>query len=206
MKQENFMTKRLFDLFFSLIAIMFLLPIVIIVAVIIKIQSSGSIFYKGIRTGKHGKLFFMYKFRTMFVGQEKTGGDTTALNDPRITRVGAFLRKYKIDEIPQFINVIKGEMSIVGPRPELPYYTDKYTEEERIILSVKPGITDFSSVELRYLDKLVGTQDVDKVFEEKILPLKNKLRIKYVKVQSFMTDIFIIFNTLLAIGGKYSKK
>jgi lipopolysaccharide/colanic/teichoic acid biosynthesis glycosyltransferase len=148
----------------------------------------------------------MYKFRTMIANKEKIGGDTTALNDSRITPVGAFLRRYKIDEIPNFFNVLKGEMSIVGPRPELPYYTKQYTEKERIILSVKPGITDFSSIELRYLDKIVGKHDSDKVFEEKILPIKNKLRIKYVKDQSFITDIFIILKTLSAVLGKYNSK
>jgi lipopolysaccharide/colanic/teichoic acid biosynthesis glycosyltransferase len=200
------MLKRFFDLMLSATVLILTLPILLISTVAIKISSKGPIFYKGLRTGQHARLFYMYKFRTMIANKEKIGGDTTALNDSRITPVGAFLRRYKIDEIPQFFNVLKGEMSIVGPRPELPYYTKRYTEKERIILSVKPGITDFSSIELRYLDKIVGKHDSDKVFEEKILPIKNKLRIKYVENQSFITDIFIIFKTLSAVFDKHNSK
>jgi lipopolysaccharide/colanic/teichoic acid biosynthesis glycosyltransferase len=192
----------MFDIVFSAMGLLLAFPVFVIAALTIKADSSGPVFYRGIRTGRYGKYFKIYKFRTMFVGREKSGGDTTALNDSRVTRVGTFLRKYKIDELPQLINVLKGEMSIVGPRPELPTYTEKYSEEEKIILNVKPGITDHSSIELRYLDEIVGEREADRVFEERILPRKNKLRIKYVKTQSFRGDLAIIGRTLAAVFAK----
>lgn len=197
------MTKRIFDILLSIVGSIFFLPVFIFAAIAIKTDSPGPVFYLGIRTGRHGKPFRIYKFRTMFVGLEKPGGDTTALNDPRVTRVGAFLRRYKIDELPQLINVIKGEMSIVGPRPELPVYTQNYNEEERVILSVRPGITDYSSIEFRDLDIMVGQNDPDRVFEEKILPRKNELRVEYVKNRTFWRDLMILARTFRAILSKF---
>lgn len=194
--------KRFFDMVVSLCGIILFFPIFVLVAFLIKLDSPGPVFYRGVRSGRFGKLFYIYKFRTMKPGMEKSGGDTTALCDPRITNVGRFLRKYKIDELPQLINVLKGEMSLVGPRPELPVYTKRYTAEERCILDVKPGITDFSSIEFCSLDERVGQVDADKVFEETILPRKNELRVKYVKTQSFLTDVLIIFKTFVAIFKK----
>ncbi len=190
------MAKRVFDFVASFSGLCILLPFFLIIAILIKITSEGPVFYRGIRTGRHNKTFRIYKFRTMRPNLEKPGGDTTALNDPRITKIGSFLRKYKLDEFPQLINVLKGEMSIVGPRPELVAYTSQYNQEEKCILSVKPGITDFSSIEFHSLDKCVGAEDVDKIFEETILHKKNQLRMKYVKEKSFFLDMKIIVKTV----------
>lgn len=193
------MLKQLFDIIFSFIGIILLLPVFLIIAIIIKLDSKGSVFYRGVRVGKNGKLFRPYKFRTMVDKAENLGGSTTAENDSRITKVGRFLRKYKIDEIPQFINVIKGDMSIVGPRPELKSYTGLYNDSEKIILNVRPGITDLCSLEFSSLDKHVGSTDADKIFEKQILPRKNQLRVEYVKNQSFLLDLKIICRTVWVI-------
>ena len=198
--------KRSLDIFVALAGIMVLAPVFIIIATLILLDSPGPIIYRGKRTGLNGKHFEIYKFRTMVVNAEKPAGDTTALNDARITQVGRFLRRYKIDELPQLVNVLKGEMSIVGPRPELAAYTEKYTKEEKVVLNVRPGITDYSSIEFRYLDEMVGERDADRVFEEKILPRKNELRIKYVKTQSFSGDLAIVFKTMTAIFSKPDKR
>ncbi len=134
------------------------------------------------------------------------GGGTTGLDDPRILPFGKILRRFKLDELPQVINVLKGDMSLVGPRPELPYYTDKYTNDELIILSVKPGITDFSSIEFSSLDEVVGKSNADKVYEEKVLKRKNQLRIKYVNERSFVLDLKILSLTFLCILKKILSK
>ena len=158
------MVKRLFDLFFAFTGLCFLLPFFILVALFIKVDSKGPVFYRGVRTGYQGTRFRIFKFRTMYPGMEKPGGDTTAFQDPRITPAGKILRRLKLDEFPQLFNVILGEMSLVGPRPELPAYTDQYDEKEQVILSVRPGITDFSSLELISLDEEVGSKDPDRFF------------------------------------------
>jgi lipopolysaccharide/colanic/teichoic acid biosynthesis glycosyltransferase len=150
--------------------------------------------------GKDGKPFKIFKFRTMIPDAEKLGIYSTADDDPRITRIGRVLRKYKIDELPQLINVLKGEMSFVGPRPEVPAYVEKFTEEEKKILSVRPGITDWAS--LWDVDEgaiLAGSPDPDKAYEELIRPTKIRLQLKYVREHSFFTDIKIIILTLLSI-------
>lgn len=127
------------------------------------------------------------------------GEGTTGLNDPRVTKIGRVLRHYKIDELPQFLNVLKGEMSIVGPRPELPRYTDAFSEDQKLILTVKPGITDYSSMIFANLNEQVGSHEPEKIFEQKILPLKNKLRMQYIKEQSFLVDMKIIFKTMTIV-------
>ena len=194
--------KRFVDIVISLIALPLLFFPFLLIAIIIKATSPGPAFYLGFRTGLGGKPFKIIKFRTMVVDAEKLGGGTTAFNDPRIFPFGRVLRKYKLDELPQFINVLKGEMSAVGPRPELPQYTDQYHDDELLILSVRPGITDFSSVEFSSLDEIVGAGDADKVYEERVLKKKNQLRIKYVKEQSFLLDIKILFKTLACLFKK----
>lgn len=191
--------KRFFDLIFSLIGLLILLPIFIIIAIIIKKDSKGSIFYKGIRSGKIGKPFKVLKFRTMIESAEKKGGPSTALNDPRLTKIGKKLRKYKLDELPQLINILFGQMSFVGPRPQVEKYTKLYSDEEKIILSVKPGLTDYASIEFINLDKVLGDQNIDNKYLEKIEPKKNQLRIKYIKNQSLWTDLKILFKTCLAL-------
>jgi lipopolysaccharide/colanic/teichoic acid biosynthesis glycosyltransferase len=188
--------KTLFDFIFASIGFIFLLPVALIVALIIKMDSAGPVFYRGIRTGKHGRPFRIFKFRTMVVDAEKLGGPSTGKDDPRVTRVGRFLRAHKIDEIPQLLNVLTGEMSIVGPRPEVPQYTSLYEGDEKLILSVKPGITDLASIKFSRLDEHLGSGDPDSVYEEKIRPVKNRLRVQYVKERTFLGDLGIIIQTL----------
>lgn len=163
-------------------------------------KDGGPVFYRGERTGLYGKPFRIYKFRTMVVDAEKVGGASTADDDARITSVGKFLRKYKLDETPQLINVLKGEMSIVGPRPEVKRYTDMFSDEEKAILTVRPGITDWASI--WNADEgavLAGAADPDLAYLELIRPMKLKLQLKYVRERSFWVDLKIIFLTLLAV-------
>jgi lipopolysaccharide/colanic/teichoic acid biosynthesis glycosyltransferase len=194
--------KRIFDVISSCFGLSILAPFLLIIMGLIKLESPGPVFYRGVRTGKNGVPFQIYKFRTMVDKAEKLGGGTTALEDPRVTRVGKFLRKFKFDELPQAINIIKGEMSVVGPRPELTRYTDIYDEEEKKILSVLPGITDYSSIELFSLDEIVGKDNADKVFEEKVLKKKNGLRLKYVYENNFIFDMKIIYKTFALLFKK----
>jgi len=192
--------KRLFDITVSLIGILVLSPVLLLVALLIKLDSSGPIFYRGVRIGKDGRAFRIYKFRTMVVNAEKLGGPSTAGDDARLTKIGKLIRKYKLDELPQLFNVLEGDMSFVGPRPEVPLYVNMYTEEEKAILTVKPGITDWAS--LWNPDEgsiLAGSADPEKAYMEKIRPIKLKLQLEYVKKHSFLTDIKIIFLTILKI-------
>ena len=190
--------KRFTDILFSVLGILLLLPIFIIIAILVKTSSQGNIFYLGQRTGRYGKLFKIYKFRSMYLGSEE-GPGTTSRNDPRITSIGFYLRKYKLDELPQLFNILKGEMSFVGPRPELKYYTDLYAGEEKIILSVQPGLTDFSSLYFSNLNDLIDDKDPDKAFEKNFLKNKNKLRIEYVKKRNYFLDIKLIFKTIIKV-------
>lgn len=196
----------MFDLVVSLVALLLLSPFLIYVAWKIKQGDGGPIFYRGERTGLHGKPFQIFKFRTMVVDAEKKGGASTADDDARITPVGQFLRKYKLDELPQFINVFKGDMSIVGPRPEVKRYTDLFTEEEKKILSVRPGITDWASI--WNADEgavLAGAVDPEKAYMELIRPKKLQLQMAYVRRHSFWIDLKIVGLTLLAILKPGSK-
>lgn len=192
--------KRLFDVVAAGTGLALLVPLMVIVAVLVKIGSKGPIFYRGARTGRLGHPFRILKFRTMVAGAEAQGGTTTAKGDPRLTRVGKIIRKYKIDEIPQLINVLKGDMSIVGPRPEVEEYTRLYTPEEKEILNVKPGITDYASLEFLDLQEIVGTTDVDRVYSERIRPVKNALRLRYVRERGFVCDMAILFKTVARLA------
>lgn len=194
--------KRFFDILVSFILLLLLLPLFIVIAFIIKISSSGPIFYRAQRAGLNGKPFLIFKFRTMKVGADKASG-TTALNDPRITNYGSFLRNYKIDELPQLINVLIGDMSLVGPRPELLDYVKRYQGEEKLIITVKPGITDYSSLHFFSEEQWVGEIDASKTFDNLVLPVKNFLRIKYVKERSFFTDIKLLMLTALVLFKKF---
>jgi len=193
------MLKRAFDIAAATLGLVLLSPLLAAVAVLVKLTSSGPVFHRGVRSGWEGKPFRIFKFRTMVVGAENLGGLSTGKNDPRVTRIGRVLRLYKIDELPQFLNVIKGEMSIVGPRPEFPEYTSQYRGEETIILTVRPGITDYASLQLRHLDEALGSEQPDRVYEEQVKPVKNALRVKYVKEHDFWRDLALIFETLKAI-------
>ena len=197
-------TKRIIDILLSLNFLLLFFPIIIISSILIKISSPGPIFYRAPRAGQYGKKFLIIKLRTMYPGSDKYSG-TTYLEDPRIIKFGLFLRKYKIDEIPQFINVLLGNMSLVGPRPELLDYTKRYKGDEIKILNVKPGITDYSSIYFFSQETFVGKKNVKKVFDKKILPIKNSLRLKYVNEQSLYTDIKILVLTFLTLLKKILK-
>lgn len=195
------MLKRGFDIVLSLIGLILSSPILLIVSMLVKLDSRGPIFYRGIRTGRHGRPFKMLKFRTMIQDAERLGGPSTGKGDPRVTRVGKLLRRHKLDELPQLLNVLKGEMSFVGPRPEVPQYTSQYTGEEELILTARPGITDYASIEFSRLDEVLGEEEPDRVYEEKVRPIKNALRVRYVKEQSFLVDMRIICRTLRRLAG-----
>ena len=189
--------KRVFDIMFSIIGLTVFSPFLLIIAILIKLEDGGPVFYRGIRVGRLGKPFRMFKFRTMIVHADKIGGPSTADDDSRITKVGRIIRKYKLDEIPQLINVLRGEMSFVGPRPEVQYYVNMFTEEEKAILSVRPGITDWASI--WNPDEgavLAGSPDPEETYMEKIRPEKIRLQLKYVGEHSFLTDLEIIFKTV----------
>lgn len=195
------MIKRLFDFVSSTIAFILTSPLFLYVVFLIKKESPGPILYKAQRVGKNGKMFTMYKFRTMVVNADKLGGPSTAADDPRLTKIGLFLKKYQLDELPQLINVIKGDMSIVGPRPEVKMYVDMMTDEEKsVILSVRPGITDLASLwNFHESEILKGSPDPEKTYMEKIRPEKLRLQQEYVKTRSFLLDMKIIFKTILKI-------
>ena len=194
------MIERSFDTVLSLFGLILISPVLLTLAILIKREDRGSVFYRGVRVGRFGKLFRIFKFRTMVLNAEKLGGPSTADDDPRITNVGRFIRKFKLDELPQLINVLKGEMSIVGPRPEVQMYVDMFTEEEKAILTVRPGITDWASI--WNPDEgaiLAGSADPEKTYMEKIRPEKIRLQLKYVKERSLWNDLKIIAQTIIMI-------
>lgn len=195
------MAKRVFDLFGSILGLALLMPLFLFVAVAIKAESAGPVFFRQERVGIRGKAFRIHKFRTMFAGAEDAGRLITIGADPRITRVGSVLRKYKLDELPQLINVLRGEMSLVGPRPEVPQYVAFYPEELRaLILSVRPGITDRASIRFRNeSDILAGAQNPIRAYVEEILPIKQRYYAQYAKSHTFWDDLSIIFETIRVI-------
>jgi len=194
--------KRAFDVVASATGLLIFWPVLLACAVAVRVSSPGPILYRGIRTGQHGKPFAILKFRSMVANAEKTGGTTTAEKDPRITLVGAFLRRYKLDELPQLINVLVGDMSVVGPRPEVAEYTDAYSGDEQLILSVRPGITDLSSLEFHDLQAIVGSDDADITFRQEVLPRKNALRLQYVRERTLWLDGVILLRTIGVVCGK----
>ena len=174
-----------------------------VIALLMKLRSPGPVFYRGRRIGRAGKPFRILKFRTMVVNADRIGGASTADGDPRITRIGRFLRKYKVDELPQLLNVLRGEMSFVGPRPEVPQYVETFSEEQKAILELRPGITDWAT--LWNSDEgaaLAGCPDPEACYLEKIRPEKIRLQLEYVRNHSFRTDLVIIMRTLIAILWK----
>ena len=193
------MLKRIFDIISSLFGLILLSPFMIIIAILIKLDSNGPIFFKQVRVTKNGREFKIFKYRTMKIGSDKYSQITVG-KDSRITKVGDFLRKYKLDEIPQLINVLIGDMSLVGPRPEVPKYVALYTEEQREILKVRAGITDYASIEFsNENDILANETDPEKAYIEKIMPRKIELNKKYLSEISVMTDIKIILLTIKKI-------
>ena len=192
--------KRCFDIVVSLIILIVFLPFGILLSIAILIESRGGVFYRQERVGKNGKTFKLWKFRTMRKNADKLGKLTVGMRDPRITRVGYFIRKVKLDEFPQFMNVLSGEMSIVGPRPEVQEYVDLYTEEQRVILSVKPGITDYASLEYFKENELLGkSENPRETYINEIMPAKIELNKKYIARPTIGTDISIMWKTFLKI-------
>ncbi|RYM35174.1 sugar transferase [Brumimicrobium glaciale] len=188
--------KRLFDIVSSAIGLLFLSPVFLVVFIWIKLDSKGPVFYKQVRVGKGGKDFKILKFRSMHQDADKGSLITIGGRDPRVTRSGYYIRKYKLDELPQLINVLKGDMSIVGPRPEVRRYVDLYSKEQLRVLTVKPGITDIASIKYRNENELLEkAEDPDKVYIETIMPDKLKYNLEYIDQQSFMFDIKLIFRT-----------
>lgn len=191
------MLKRFFDIISSIAVLSLGLPFFILIAFLIGIDSKGGVFFIQQRVGKGNLDFGLYKFRTMKPDSEKSGQITVGGKDPRITKIGYFLRKFKLDEFPQLLNVIKGDMSIIGPRPEVRRYVDKYSKEQLKVLSVRPGLSDFASIEYINENELLGKSDnPEKTYIEEIMPAKLDLNLKYIEQKSFVTDIKLIFKTI----------
>ena len=192
--------KRIFDIVASGIGLILLSPLFVILAIWIKCDSIGPVFYKQVRVGRNNMDFQLFKFRSMRVGSDKKGLITVGGHDPRITRSGYYIRKYKLDEFPQLINVFKGDMSLVGPRREVRKYVDMYTEEQMHVLDVRPGITDLASIRYRNENELLErVNDPDKYYVEVIMPDKLRINLEYVARHSFTFDIRLIFQTFRAI-------
>jgi len=195
--------KRTLDLILSAVGLVFLVPFLAVVAALVKLDSPGPVFYRGVRVGRFGKTFRIFKFRTMVQNADKLGGTSTAEDDSRITDSGRFLRKHKLDELPQLLNVVRGEMSLVGPRPQVPWAVELYSAQEREILQLRPGITDYASVRFRAEAEILrGSADPDKDYLEKIHPEKMRLSLEYVRNRSFWLDCKILSRTLLALASR----
>jgi lipopolysaccharide/colanic/teichoic acid biosynthesis glycosyltransferase len=193
------MLKRCFDVISSLVGLILVSPVFLTVPLLIKLDSKGPIFFKQRRIGKDGKQFKIYKFRSMVQDAEKIGSQITAGNDSRITRVGKILRRYEIDELPTLINVLKGDMSVVGPRPEVPKYLKHYNGKYREVLSVRPGITDLGTMKFRDEAKYLNGQNHGEIYEKEILPQKLNLNLEYIHHRSFLFDLRIILRTIALI-------
>lgn len=195
---------RCFDVFFSLLGLIILLPVFLLIALLIKVTSKGPVFFKQNRVGKDGKDFQVYKFRSMFLDAEKRGLLTVGGKDKRITSIGFYLRNFKIDELPQLINVLKGDMSIVGPRPEVRRYVDMYSLEQLKALRVLPGITDYASIEYRNENDLLAVaENPEELYIKEIMPKKIELNFKYINNRSIQSYFNIITKTLVAtVKGK----
>lgn len=195
------MLKRGFDLLASFIGLLVLAPLLLALAILIKIDSPGPVFFRQERVGRYGKVFRIHKFRTMVTDAERKGLQITVGTDARVTRTGHALRKYKLDELPQLIDVLLGDMSLVGPRPEVPRYVACYPENIRsIVLSVRPGITDRASIEYKDENRILGlADDPNRAYIEEVLPVKLRYYVDYVANRSFVGDLRIIFSTILAI-------
>jgi len=194
--------KRLFDICFSFIGLLLSFPLFLFISLFIVADSRGGVFFLQNRVGRHGKSFRLMKFRTMRPGADKKGELTIGSRDKRITRIGYFLRKYKLDELPQLLNVFIGDMSFVGPRPEVPFYVALYTEEQRKVLNVKPGLTDPASLYFFHENELLGkSSDPEKTYIEEIMPNKLEMSLKYVEQQSFTGDLKLIVSTIFRLFG-----
>jgi len=194
------MIKRIFDLISALIGMLILSPIFLGIWLLVVMNSRGGGFYRQVRVGKNGNDFKLWKFRTMALGSDKGSLLTVGGRDPRVTKVGYYLRRYKLDELPQLLNVISGDMSLVGPRPEVRKYVDLYTSEQLRVLSVKPGITDNASIEYSNENELLAhSKNPEQTYIQEIMPAKLKLNLRYIDEQSLMVDVAIILRTIRKI-------
>jgi len=193
------MVQRVFDLFVSLVGLVLFFPLFGLIAIVIKLDSPGPVFFRGQRVGRAGHLFRVYKFRSMVAGADQKGAGITAAGDLRVTRVGRLLRKTKFDELPQLINVVRGEMSLVGPRPEDPRYVALYTPEQRRVLSVRPGVTSPASLRFRHEEELLQGENWEQVYLEEVMPAKLRIELDYLKSRSLWRDIGVIVQTVLAL-------
>lgn len=193
------MVKRLFDLFASLVGLVLLFPLFVAVAIAIKLGSPGPVFFRGQRVGRGGHLFSIYKFRSMMAGAAQRGPGITAAGDARITCVGKVLRRAKLDELPQLLNVVRGEMSLVGPRPEDPRYVALYTSEQRRVLDVRPGITSLASINYRNEETILSQSDRDNVYVSRVMPDKLAIELVYLDKQTFWRDLGVLASTFLAL-------
>jgi lipopolysaccharide/colanic/teichoic acid biosynthesis glycosyltransferase len=193
------MMIRLLDLFASVTGLALLSPLLVLIAIAIKLDSPGSVFFRGQRVGRGGRLFKIYKFRSMVADAAQKGPGITTAGDPRITRVGEVLRRTKLDELPQLINVVRGEMSLVGPRPEDPRYVPLYTPEQRRVLSVRPGMTSPASLRFRHEEELLQGGDWERVYLSEVLPAKLQIELEYLERRSVWTDLRVIVQTVLAL-------
>jgi lipopolysaccharide/colanic/teichoic acid biosynthesis glycosyltransferase len=192
--------KRLFDIFFSFFGLLLLSPFFVLIGILVFIDSGFPVFYLQSRVGCYNKDFFLFKFRTMLVNSDKQGLLTIGGKDNRVTKIGYYLRKYKIDELPQLINVLIGDMSLVGPRPEVRKYVDMYSAEQQKVLEIKPGITDYASIEYVNENEILGKSDNPEVdYIHKIMPAKLALNLKYVRENNLLSDIKIIFKTIIKV-------
>ena len=195
--------KRLFDIVASGLGLLCLSPLFLILAVWIKCDTPGPVFYRQTRVGRYNRDFRLYKFRSMRIGADRQGLITVGGHDPRITRSGYFIRKYKLDEFPQLINVLVGDMSLVGPRPEVRKYVNLYTSSQMHVLDVRPGITDLASIRYRNENELLAqATDPDRYYIETIMPDKLRINLEYVANHSFWSDIVLIFKTFWEIVAK----
>jgi lipopolysaccharide/colanic/teichoic acid biosynthesis glycosyltransferase len=203
--------KRILDILVAIPMFVIAVPLYAVISIAILLEDGRPVFYRPLRGGYKGKPFRIFKFRTMVKNADQIGGGTTALHDPRITRTGRILRKTKLDETANLISVILGKMSFIGPRPELLYYTEQYQGDEKKIFEVRPGVTDYSSLEFINLDEIVGSEDADEMYEKYVLKKKNALRVKYAEEVSFWTDLKIFARTIRmvlekAFGFLFQKK
>jgi len=194
------MVKRVTDFLFALMGLVIALPFFLFIGLLVKIDSTGPVLYLQQRVGKNKLPFTLFKFRTMHIEADKKTAITVGNRDPRITRIGYYLRKFKVDELPQLINVLVGDMSLVGPRPELKKFVDLYNEQQQSVLSVRPGLTDLASIQFRNENELLeGKADPIDFYIHEIMPVKLKLNMEYIASQSFWLDIQILFRTFLVI-------
>ena len=196
------MVQRFFDVVLSAVGLLLLSPFFLLLALVIKLDSHGPVFYRGVRVGRYGRPFNICKFRSMVADAERKGAASTSTTDLRVPRSGRFIRKFKFDEFSQLINVFLGDMSLVGPRPEVRKFVDRYTPEEKVILTVRPGITDWSSIKFHNEGEIIeasGIPDADDAYEKLIRPEKLRLQLKYVKERNLWVDVKIIVSTVLTL-------